>query len=317
LLVASILKNHTLNIILFLFILVVSEVDLFAQSKGSNKFVEKVKPQPLYNRQLNYIKIVGGLGVANYYGDLCHSFDCYVYRPNTSIGAYFRYNYNWSFRAEVNYFRMYGTDVGGKWFYRNLTFRSNNFEISAVAIYDIFKYNRNFLTRKKITPYLFGGVGMLYFEPYGELNGSWYKLRPLQTEGVKYLPMTMTIPFGGGLRYKLNPLTDISFEIGYRKTFSDRIDDVSENFVAHNDPLTQALMDKRGLVDDPRHKGRSFKVGANRGNPSKKDGFMNFGFKVEYKIANTRQIQRFYRVTPRFATGVPPTFLERVFKKRK
>lgn len=287
----------------------------FSQSKPKNKYIQKVKPQPFYNKQLNFIKLVGGIGVANYYGDLCDNFECYVYRPNTSIGAYFRYNYTWSFRAEVNYFRMYGSDVGTDNYRRNLSFRSNNFEVSAVAIYDIFKYNRNYLTRQKIAPYVFAGVGMLYFEPQGELNGQWYNLRKRQTEGVKYMPYTVTIPFGGGLRYKLSPLTDISFEVGYRKSFSDRIDDVSTTYVAYTDPLTRDLADKQKLVPN-----RSFKVakpGDKRGNDTRKDGFMNFGFKVEYKIANTRQIQRFYSITPRFATGQPPTFMQRVFKKRK
>jgi hypothetical protein len=294
-------------------VILLSLMALFISFGGYSQ-KNKVKPQPLQNKQLNYVKFVGGLGVANYYGDLCDKFDCYVYRPNTSLGAYFRYNYNWSFRAEVNYFRMYSTDVGGKNYRRNLSFRSNNFEVSAVAIYDIFKYNRNFLTRKKITPYLFGGVGFLYFEPQGELDGQWYNLRKRETEGVKYMPFTMTIPFGGGLRYKLNPLTDISFEIGYRKTFSDRIDDVSTNYVEYTDPITRGLANKY-RTDAGIHIPK--KPGQVRGNSSRKDGFMNFGFKVEYKIANTRQIQRFYRVTPRFATGVPPNFLERVFKKRK
>ncbi len=50
--------------------------------------------------------------------------------------------------------------------------------------------------------------------------------------GIKqYKLVQLAIPFGIGARYRLNQVFDISMEFGIRYTFTDYLDDVSQNYV--------------------------------------------------------------------------------------
>jgi hypothetical protein len=84
---------------------------------------------------------------------------------------------------------------------------------------------------------LFTGAGICYFNPEAQYNGSWVKLDPLNTEGqglsggaVETMPISMTIPFGIGLRMGISQMFRIGIEASYVKTFSDYIDDVSTTY---------------------------------------------------------------------------------------
>lgn len=85
--------------------------------------------------------------------------------------------------------------------------------------------------------YLFGGIGITYFNPKAKYNGSWTALRPLSTEGQglpdgpgEYLPVTATVPLGVGVRMGINRFWRVGLEATYVKTFSDYIDDVSGSY---------------------------------------------------------------------------------------
>lgn len=82
--------------------------------------------------------------------------------------------------------------------------------------------------------YVFSGIGVTYFNPQAEYNGSWENLRPLKTEGQglaggakAYGPVTASIPFGVGFRMSLAGMWRIGIEATYFKTFTDYLDDVS------------------------------------------------------------------------------------------
>lgn len=140
---------------------------------------------------------------------------------------------------------------------RNLSFRNHISELSIVGIIDLFKNEGNYLARAKWTPYGFLGVaGFLHnpqaIAPAADLNGAalpeageWVKLRPLGTEGqysvlqatdvnygiTPYSTIQVAIPFGLGVRLKLNEVLDLALEVGFRYTFTDYLDDVSQNYV--------------------------------------------------------------------------------------
>ena len=50
-----------------------------------------------------------------------------------------------------------------------------------------------------------------------------------------YSKYQISIPFGLGFRYKIGYVWDLSFEIGWRYTFTDYLDDVSTTYVHRND----------------------------------------------------------------------------------
>jgi len=155
-------------------------------------------------------------------------------------------------------------------FQRNLSFRNQIKELSVVAVFDLFKNESNYMGRVSWTPYGFIGVAGFLNNPEAQAPatdlqgnalpeaGKWVKLRPLGTEGqystldptdvnygIKHYKVEqIAIPFGIGIRLKLNQVMDFSAEWGFRYTFTDYLDDVSQNYVGLDklkSPLAQAM----------------------------------------------------------------------------
>jgi hypothetical protein len=91
-------------------------------------------------------------------------------------------------------------------------------------------------------PYVFAGVAGFYHNPKGLAgpnapglkNGEYVALAQLKTEGQAsaYGKTQIAIPFGGGIRYRINRNFDASLEIGWRKTFTDYLDDVGGRYAS-------------------------------------------------------------------------------------
>ena len=151
-----------------------------------------------------------------------------------------------------------------------------------------------FYQRPGINLHAFVGFGMLKFNPKAEYQGEWHALAPLETEGVKYSRFQPVIPFGLGARIKVDPFFNVLIEGGYRKTFTDYLDDVSSTRYPHRDglknDLSRALSDRRAeyflaqgesipdFVNDPQ---RATEVGK-RGNPANDDGYFIMNVTLQY-----------------------------------
>jgi hypothetical protein len=240
---------------------------------------------------INYVNNIQGaffLGATKYVGDLA-SRTGNVDKANIAVGlgGQYRYNQNFTFRGDFNYNRIIGSDEHGKNAARNLSFKTNIYELDVTAVYDIFKFEKMYRRRKRITPYALLGFGAFYYNPKTDLNGETYSLREYETEGVKYSGVNFNVHFGGGLRVKLTPQLDISVEATWRKTFTDYLDDVSTiyptDIASWDDPTRQAL--------SMRQEGRTYEsaAGKQRGNPDSKDGYLTFGFRLAYTIKVTQQ----------------------------
>lgn len=153
---------------------------------------------------------------------------------------------------------------------RNLQFRNDIKELSVEYVFDILPHYKTFITRPKLVPYLFIGLTLFYHNPkakvpeldaihypfneaqpiqqndprYGGVSpGDWVALKPLGTEGqyvngsgvTPYSNWQLAIPVGAGVRYKISRYLDLSFEIGYRQTFTDHLDDVSGYYINPDD----------------------------------------------------------------------------------
>src|SRR5690606_28354349 len=103
--------------------------------------------------------------------------------------------------------------------------------------------------------------------------------------GVAYSRTQIVIPSGLGVKVKAGPFFNIALAGGYRKTFTDDLDDVSTvhpDKSSWTDPIRIALSDRGPEVDaSPRP------AGAVRGNPDKKDGYFLMNLKVEYYLPTT------------------------------
>jgi Outer membrane protein beta-barrel domain len=163
---------------------------------------------------------------------------------------------------------------------RNLNFKSKIFDWEGGIQYSILNPNDSWWV-----PYVSAGVGIFHFKPYtNDAGGNKAFLKPLSTEGqvfiqgIKEYKLTqLSIPLGIGIERSFNEDMRAGLEIGYRKTFTDYIDDVSGAYVNE-----AALLAARGpLAVDLAYRGDEVGAGASpglnsfRGNDNgKKDGYI-------------------------------------------
>lgn len=237
------------------------------------------------------ISVTAGIGLSSYYGDVKSNPLSFQARPSTQVGVMYRVNNKFHVRSEAIWYRIAGSDALIKddevLRKRNLSFRADNFEWNVVGLLQFFnKYS--VFRRSPFNPYAFAGIGVTTYNPKAEYQGDWVALRPLKTEGVDYSAVTMMIPFGVGITYHVNKMWDVSFEYGYRYTFTDYLDDVSTFHLgvdAFDDPVARALSDRRPELGlDP------WAAGSIRGNPNRNDWYLITGLKVTYTppISNKR-----------------------------
>ncbi|MBA3902050.1 MAG: hypothetical protein H0X62_17895, partial [Bacteroidetes bacterium] len=190
---------------------------------------------------------------------------------------------------------------------RNLHFRSHIVEIS--GIYEFYfnqeqtghRYNikgARGMRAKNITYYSFIGFGAFYFNPQAVHNGSWVSLQPLGTEGQglpggkrKYSRVNVAIPMGLGARYAIDRYWKIGLEVGYRKTFTDYIDDVSSDYYdnaairAHKGETAAALADPNlGHFNYQLDENGKSRHGIQRGNPKNMDAYIFGMINLNYTI---------------------------------
>jgi hypothetical protein len=222
-------------------------------------------------------------GTSNYQGDLQASpFTFQQSHPAFGFGATYEITDQLSARANFSFGTVSGDDkksTDKNILERNLNFSSPITEGQLGLEYDFINlYEHHF------TPYLFTGLAVYHFNPSTiDSAGNRVDLQPLGTEGEgfykgekKYNLTQLAIPIGGGFKYAINNNVRIGIEVGFRKLFTDYLDDVSENYVdrnlllQHNGPEAVQLAFRgnelnTGLTYPPN--------GTIRGNPKSKDWY--------------------------------------------
>ena len=215
-------------------------------------------------------------GLDNGFGNAFRGF-----RP--AIGGLARYNFNprLSVRGSLYLGYLAGYDAYGNKGtlreVRNLSFHSPLVELSAVGEFNLMKYvagSRSYT----FAPYLFAGVGAFYFEPKTWLDDKRYKLRPLATEpGKSYSPVSIAIPVGLGFKYNIKNDWTLGFEMGWRKIFTDYLDDVSTVYP----PSSYTVNDQSPIADRLANRtGRTVSAQYRRGNPGADDSYYIVGFSL-------------------------------------
>ena len=207
-----------------------------------------------------------GLGATNYLGDLDDNLSPKFTRPGFAVMGGYKFHPHMSVRLTFAQGWISAKDQVGaaaptdpRW-RRNLSFRSPLSEMAATLHYEFFGNSRRFTYRPKWSPNIFAGVGVFYFNPRAQIGGEWFNLQPLGTEG-QFLPgagtiyptpyklVQIAIPFGVGVRYRLTDKLDIHLEMGFRKIFTDYLDDVSDVYpniddLAAQNPVAAQLSDR-------------------------------------------------------------------------
>lgn len=183
-----------------------------------------------------------GLGLANYYGDLQPKFFASDgYRPTATVLYKYFVTPRIGLRTGFSYAQVTAADSLSRIPVnqaRNLSFTSNLFEFHGAVEFNFLPID---VLRYKVTPYIFGGLGVFYFNPFAEdVAGNKHYLRPLSTEGQglamypdrkQYSLVNLAFPFGGGFKFFIGKTLMVTPEIGFRYTNTDYIDDVSKSYV--------------------------------------------------------------------------------------
>ncbi len=212
-------------------------------------------------------EIGGTIGASYYIGDL-NPVDHYPRDTKLAGGLVFRHNFDdrYALRIQGLYGTLQAYDSDSKdtlQLIRNLHFTSKLIEVSMLLEINFFKYRAKGKDGKNWTPFVFGGLAYFRTNPQAQLDDTWYDLQPLGTEGQgttatgskdAYKLDQICIPFGAGIKVNLGRV-DIQAEWGFRRTYTDYIDDVSGTYVDNdllafeNGPLAASLADRSGLED--------------------------------------------------------------------
>ena len=251
----------------------------------------------------NYFDLGVCTGLGNYYGDIVPTF--FSFRQlHPDMGIFARYNIGQyiAFRSTAIYGAISGDDKYYNNAPRNLSFRSNIEELGFTMEINLKPYHAFNRRKSGFAPYLFFGIAGFHFNPKAEYNGTWYELQPLGTEGEglpgyapKYSTFGISLPIGGGLKYRLetsyNNYITIGAEFGIRKTFTDYLDDVSRTQYVSLDSLGKGSMSANlSWREDelpPYRKGQFF-PDIRRGNPDNKDWYYFGNITVSYVFGNKR-----------------------------
>jgi hypothetical protein len=292
-----------------------------ARTSSAGSFANrKKKPRPEFIIGLGASNFLGELGGANQVGTFfVRDLEFKETRPSAQIGIRYKFSPHFAVKGGFYYELVNGSDKLTKEPYRqnrNLSFRSNIFELSGQFEYFITKEqqghryqikNAKGMKNYDFQAYLFVGVGGFYFNPQAQYHGNWVNLQPLGTEGQglpgggkKYSRVSVCIPYGIGVKDAINKDWSIGVEIGMRKTFTDYIDDVSKNYY-DNDALRTARGDMAADLADPSlHNypeslggdaagGNQSATGEVRGHPKHKDAYMFINVTASYKIPAKRR----------------------------
>jgi len=227
--------------------------------------------QPKLKKMYKYTSIGFNLNAMNYLGDLdphpsIISPGLKFTKLNFGICILHRVSSRISVRGNFSRGTIEGSDYenasySGDNIYRkirNLSFKSTIYELKADVIYDLRSHAGRFTKRWTYVPYIFAVLAYFHHNPRAQTpGGSWVNLQPLELEGVKYSLNQVAIPIGFGFRFKLSERLDLAYEIGFRFTFTDYLDDVSGSYKGResfaNNPLAITMQDRsmEAIQKDP------------------------------------------------------------------
>ncbi len=231
-------------------------------------------------------------GGSNYHGDL--AYNIVPRETNFSGGGFFKYNFNefWSLRPTLSYMQISGSDQNFEEYHlRNLSFRNNIYEVGTIFEFNFKPFSASTIHESTSFYAMMGLAGFLH-KPEAELNGVWYDLHAQNTEQLsaddRYKLFQISVPFGVGIKHAVTKNLVVGFEAGWRRTFTDYLDDVSTVYPDLRDPDNPISLTGRQLTD------RSWEVsesggilsqqGDMRGDPNLKDWYFQTAFTISYRF---------------------------------
>ena len=246
----------------------------------------------IYNVNAQTYELGCFLGKSLFHGDIGYNNAEYsILDSKPVLGFQFKRNLNHHFTLGLSIYRgSVAADDADSFdvfsLERNLHFQSKITEFGLIGELNF----RPYLSRDpeyNHTPFIFSGITRFFFNPQSKhSDGNWYSLRPLGTEGQSsdaepsrklYDLHGISIPFGVGYKFNIYDFITLNFNVSWRITFTDYIDDVSKTYVDQSvsDELTYQLANQSET---------EFAHGFQRGNPYNNDKYGFFGVTILYSI---------------------------------
>ncbi|MCX2450954.1 DUF6089 family protein [Pedobacter sp. PLR] len=256
---------------------------------------------PAFSQNLEFGLIGGGAG---YMGDMNQNKPLKI--SGISAGANVKLNLDpyWSVGLHYTHGKIKANDLESEneqFRQRGLNFKSSLNEFSLQVDFNFFEYFAGGGT-KNFTPYIFAGIGGVWFNPIGKYDipsdpgEKEYQLRFYRTEGQKdtYPNSAFTVPYGIGFKVRLKDNWGLFSQIGYRTAYTDYLDDVSGRYpaadFAANDPADLRLI--REHLSGFRSNDPSLPVtnlyGTQRGDLRKRDTYMFVGIGISYTFVSQK-----------------------------
>lgn len=259
---------------------------------------------PARSQQQDFIgrsELTLGGGMMNYIGDLNNQSAFGTPHAAACVGMRCRLDNRLAMRVEFSRGSVSSVDYL-EW--RNLSFSSAIVEAAALAEFNFWNYG-NGATDHPWVFYLFVGIGAFHFNPMalytaGDGHQEWVPLQPLHTEGQGTLqypdrrPYQLTqlmLPFGIGIKVRISKSFTYCVEYGFRKTWTDYLDDVSTTYVG-SDLLLDNAVDGQVAARLADRSATQNDVGIKRGDDSLNDWYaslrLSLGINLETILGWTR-----------------------------
>ena len=248
------------------------------------------------------LEVGGSVGLSYYMGDINPRIP--FVQSNLGWGALVRYydGTRWAFRVAYSNLQLNCSDkASGYRPERGLSFNTNVHDIAVVAEFNFFDYFTG-SKRNGLSPYIFGGISVLMFNPKADDGTELYNLLT-DTDGdelidentapsAKYRKVAASIPFGIGLKYSVSRRIGVAMEWRWHYAITDWLDDCHGYYPRYKsgNPIVE-YADPTGFVeeviDDQGNLGNK-KEFVQRGNSADNDwyGYLNFSITYKFNLPN-------------------------------
>jgi len=164
----------------------------------------------LFNPEISYYAIGGGINALNYFGEMAprptsFSTDISFTRPGINLFVKQKFGDRYSWKVNFMWGRLQAADTetigsgnftseNANRYLRNLDFRNDIFELSFQGQLDLFKHGGRFSSRPPLNIYAIFGIGLIYHNPKG-LVPQYFSTDPYQVdnpidfEGSRYFEL--------------------------------------------------------------------------------------------------------------------------------
>lgn len=238
------------------------------------------------------------VGASNYFGDLAPT--PVAKETHAAYGAFARLNLSGSFAftGSITNATISGDDKNFDYNrIRNLNFNTTLTEYAGIIEFNYFKFGVD-VNEKRFSPYIYLGLALTEYNPSATYYRTTTQLRNIRTEEVQYGLFSVVVPFGIGLKWQFQKHIAMNWNFGFRRSYSDYLDDVSKTYPGSWDEINTLKKGNVATATDPSAEANGgipiSQKGYRRGNSDFTDWYMITQVSLSYRFYKRMKCRRFY-----------------------